>query len=466
MKLLGIIVGSIILAIFLVWFLITSSVDSTPYFDTTYYQETMARIDSLKAATVIQSYDSLEAGFARVSITPELNQPEDNYSNGAFTKVPLAGYGGREGKPATGIHDSVFVTAAALRVVHHTIIFVSADLLIMPPNVIDSVTALLRKKGIQRHQLFLSATHTHSSVGAWGPGFVGELFAGEENPQIERWLALRISDVVVAAVEDLRPARIATGNFPVEAYTRNRLIGEVGTKNNDFSFIALEQKGHKKAIIGSYSAHATTLGADNFEISADYPGYWARKVEQTSADYALFFASSVGSQSPVGEGNGFDRSKYIGEALADSLNAHLQHTTLSDTATFACLTLKPELPEFNIRVTESTNLTTWLSNKLLPFSNNAYLQAVRLGDMVWITTPCDFSGEFALQLKNSLASYGFQTNVTSFNGGYVGYIVPGRYFYLDEYEPKVMGWFGPNMGEYTMDMIRQVSRVMTKQDNI
>ena len=122
MKLLGIIVGSIILAIFLVWFLITSSVDSTPYFDTTYYQETMARIDSLKAATVIQSYDSLEAGFARVSITPELNQPEDNYSHGAFTKVPLAGYGGREGKPATGIHDSVFVTAAALRVGRHTIV--------------------------------------------------------------------------------------------------------------------------------------------------------------------------------------------------------------------------------------------------------------------------------------------------------------------------------------------------------
>jgi neutral ceramidase len=89
-----------------------------------------------------------------------------------------------------------------------------------------------------------------------------------------------------------------------------------------------------------------------------------------------------------------------------------------------------------------------------------------MGNMIWITTPCDFSGEFALQLKNSLASYGYMANVSSFNGGYVGYIVPGRYFYLDEYEPHTMGWFGPNMGEYTMDVMRQISRAISGKDNI
>ena len=124
------------------------------------------------------------------------------------------------------------------------------------------------------------------------------------------------------------------------------------------------------------------------------------------------------------------------------------------------------MPEYHIRLTTKLNLATALSNKLLPLSDNVYLQAVRIGNMIWITTPCDFSGEFALQLKNSLAAYGFNANVTSFNGSYVGYIVPGRYFYLDEYEPKTMGWFGPNMGEYMMDLIRQLSRAITDQDNI
>ena len=86
--------------------------------------------------------------------------------------------------------------------------------------------------------------------------------------------------------------------------------------------------------------------------------------------------------------------------------------------------------------------------------------------MVWITTPADFSGDYALQIKNTLASKGFSSNVSSFNGSYVGYIVPGRYFYLDEYESRLMGWFGPNMGEYTVDMIRQISRIVTGSDNI
>jgi hypothetical protein len=48
----------------------------------------------------------------------------------------------------------------------------------------------------------------------------------------------------------------------------------------------------------------------------------------------------------------------------------------------------------------------------------------------------DFSGEYALQIKNALAVKGFKPNITSFNGNYVGYIIPGRYYYLNEYESK------------------------------
>lgn len=470
MKRLGIILGVILLSICLIlaiiFFFSTSSVETTSYFDADYYHKTLARLDSIRSTNTFETRVSIEAGFARINITPGLNNAEDNYADGKFRQVPLAGFGARKGKPATGIHDSIFVKAVALKMGGQTIIFVSADLLIMPANIVDSVTLLLSKKGIQREQLFYSATHTHSSVGAWGPGYVGELVAGKENPAVERWLIRQISQVILSAMDDLRPARLGTGEFTVGSYTNNRLIGKPGTKNNDFSFITLEQVGHKKAIIGSYSAHATTLGAGNWEISADYPGYWARKIEKTSADYALFFAGSVGSQSPAGEGDGFDKAKYIGEALADSLNAHLPDVVLNDTVTFSALSLKMQLPEYHIRITANINLVSALSKKLLPFSGNVYVQAVRIGNMIWITTPCDFSGEYALQLKNSLSAYGFNANVTSFNGSYVGYIVPGRYFYLDEYEPKAMGWFGPNMGDYMMDMIRQVSRIMTNSDNI
>jgi len=464
MKKVGKVIGIIIALLVILYFIFTGPVDETPYFESDFFKNTTKQIDSLKA-NFATTDDSLFAGFAKVSITPGLNSTGDNISEGKFTKVPLAGFGARKGAPATGIHDSIFVKAVALKVGNQQIILVGADILIMPPNIIDSATNALAKKGIPRSQLYFSATHSHSSLGAWGPGFVGEQFAGEENKNLEKWLVGQIEKVVLSSFSDLRPAKIGTGNFKAGEFTRNRLIGKLGTKNDDFSYIFIEQLNGKKAIIGSFAAHATSLGDKNMQISADYPGYWERKMEKTSVDYAMFFAGSVGSQSPVSKGVGFDEPKYIGEALADSLFLQIPQTELNAEIPFSTISVKMELPEYHFRLTTTRNLSTGLTKKLMPYPNNVYAQAVRIGNMVWISTPCDFSGEYALQIKNALLTKGFNANVTSFNGSYVGYIIPGRYFYLDEYEPKLMGWFGPNMGDYTMDIIRQISGIVTQKES-
>ncbi len=460
MKRFGIILGSILGALFVIIFLLTTSVDSKPYFNEEYYTKTQSRIESLKKI-IVSATDSVQAGFAKVSITPGVNNAQDDFLNGKFKEVPLAGYGARKGKSATGVHDSIFVKAAALRVNGTTAVIVGADLLIMPPNIIDAVTLVLAKEGIGRDQVFYSASHSHSSVGGWGPGFIGEQFAGKENPNISKWLVQQIAKVVTEAVADLHPARIGSGSFSAPNFTRNRIIGLSGTKNSDFSYISLEQTGGRKAVIGSYAAHATTLGDENMEFSADYPGYWERKMEHSAVDLAIFCGGSVGSQSPSGEGNGFDKPKLIGESLADSLNSYLPHTELSAKTTLTALSLKIVLPDYHIRITTTRNLSTWLSEKLMPVPQNVYLQTLQVGKLIWITTPCDFSGEYALQIKNSLAAKGFNANITSFNGSYVGYIIPGRYFYLDSYEPKIMGWFGPNMGEYTVELIRHLTDIIT-----
>ena len=464
MKKVGKVIGIIIALLVILYFIFTGPVDETPYFESNYFKNTTAQIDSLKA-NFATTDDSLFAGFAKVSITPDLNSSEDNVAEGKFAKVPLAGYGARKGAPATGIHDSIFVKAVALQEGDQRIVLIGADILIMPPNIIDSATIALAKKGIPRSQLYFSATHSHSSIGAWGPGFVGEQFAGKENKNLQRWLVDQIENVVSSAVSDLRPAKIGTGNFKAGEYTRNRLIGKLGTKNDDFSYILIEQSNGKKAVIGSFAAHATTLGDKNMQISADYPGFWERKMEKSVVDYALFFAGSVGSQSPVSKGEGFDEPKYIGEALADSLQLQIPQTELKAKLPFSTFSVKIQLPEYHFRLTTTRNLSSGLTKKLMPYPDNVYVQAVRIGNMIWISTPCDFSGEYALQIKNALLAKGFNANVTSFNGSYVGYIIPGRYFYLDEYEPKLMGWFGPNMGDYTMDIIRQISGIVTQKES-
>lgn len=459
LKKIGISLGIIIALLIVLLLAATGPVDETPYFESEYFKKSYAEIDSLKNTNSPVKGQFL-AGFSKVSITPTLNGSTDNIEKGEFVKMPLAGFGARKGAPATGIHDSVFVKAAALKVENKLVVLIGADLLIMPPNITDSVMKVLAKNGIKREEVFLSATHTHSSLGAWGPGFVGKEFSGEFNASVEKWLTQKISEAVLLAVADLKPANIATGNFNAANYTRNRLIGELGTKNDDFSYIFIQQNEGKKAVIGSFSAHSTTMGSKNFEISGDYPGYWQRKMENTGFDYAIFMAGAMGSQTHSGEGEGFEKPRFIGESLADSTVVHLQNQILNDTVVFSALTLNLILPEYHFRLTTTKNLSTGLSRKLMPEPENAVLQAFRLCNFIWVTTPADFSGEFALQLKNTLAVQGFDANVSSFNGSYVGYIIPGRYFYMDEYEPKTMGMFGPNMGDYTFDLINQMTNVL------
>lgn len=462
MKKVAIVLGSLIALLILIFFAITQKVNHTAFYDAPYYQESLQVTDSLKQQIRINQ-DSVLAGFAKISITPGLGSNVDDAASGKFKTVPLAGFGARKGKGASGIHDSIFVKAVALKIGKQAVVFVGADLLIMPPNITDTVSLILEKQGIPREQVVFSASHTHSSLGAWGPGFIGEQFAGKVNPNVVKWLAQQISKAVTNAIADLRPAQIGYGIFKAGNFTRNRLIGDKGIKNDDFGYIYLEQLGGKKAVMGSFSAHSTTMGAGNMEISGDYPGYWQRKMEATSVDLAVFLAGSVGSQSPVGEGKDFERPKMIGESLADSLNRYLPKTKLDRTIQLSAVSIKMPLPEFHIRISDHRNLTTAVSDKLMPFPMNPYLQAIRIGQFVWISTPADFSGEYAVQFKNNLAVRGFQANISSFNGSYVGYIIPGRYFYMDEYESKTMGWFGPNMGEYTMDVIRRMTDLVTTQ---
>lgn len=447
----------------IIFFLTSCSVVKTPYFKTDYYKQTVSRIDSLKPE-IISVNDTLYAGFSKISITPDLTKKYDNKKEAKKNLIPLAGYGNRRGKPAEGIHDSIFVKAVALRSGNKTVVIIGADILIMPPNIIDGVAFQLLKDGITRDQLFFSATHSHSSIGGWGYGLMAKAFAGKRNINLEEWLISQINTAVHTAISDLHPARLGSGSFNASPYTRNRLTGNPETINNAFSFLVVEQTGMKKAIIGSFSAHATTLGRTSMLISGDYPGYWQRKIEASSADIALFCAGSTGSQSPVGKGDEFDNSMYIGESLADSVLVRLNDVGMDDKPTLSSISLKIDLPEYHIRLTTNKNFTTRFSNSLMPLPKNVYLQSLRINNLIWVFTPGDFSGESALNINKLLAGKDYKAIVSGYNGSYVGYIMPGKYFYLDHYESKLMGWFGPTMGDYTMELIELMNNVLIGLD--
>jgi neutral ceramidase len=325
------------------------------------------------------------------------------------------------------------------------------------------VQRLEQESGLTREQLYLSATHTHSSIGAWGEGLVGEAFAGGFQPGARVWFADCLVTAVKNALADLKPAQYGHGHFAASQYIRNRLVGGLGKVDPEFCYAVVKQDAGKLAVLGVFGAHSTTLSDHMMEFSADYPGYWERAVEQATGGMAVFLAGGVGSHSPVPGGSGLEGAERMGQGLAKMLVDQLPQTALTNAVTFGMLGLDVTMPPLNVRLTDGIRLRPWLAAKLVPAKSHSYLELFRIDDSVWISTPCDFSGELALGIKDFLLARGKSGIVTSFNGDYVGYVIPSRYYHMDGYEPRLMSFFGPNVPDYFDELIRTMALALVNK---
>jgi hypothetical protein len=116
------------------------------------------------------------------------------------------------------------------------------------------------------------------------------------------------------------------------------------------------------------------------------------------------------------------------------------------------------LPEVQVRVTDGVRLRPWVAHQLMPpLSDTTVLQAFRFGNCVWLSTPCDYSAELALDLKSVALARGVDAVVTSFNGDYIGYVIPVRHYHRDGYEPRVMNFYGPRVPEVFAEALTRLA---------
>ena len=432
-------------------------VDHRPYVASAYATETTARLRESMQSTVVVHGD-LEAGFGRARLTPTINAERDDPARGVFRSMPLAGFGNRDGKPATGTHDDIEVKAVAIRVAGHIGVMVGADALMIPPEVTEAVMRRVESElHLSRQQVYLSATHTHCSLGAWGEGRVAESFAGGFQPGVRVWFADRIVTAIAQSIDDLAPPNSARDSSTLRSSCETGSSGN-GAPSTRVQLPRPEAGRWPGRRAGSYSAHATVLSASVMQFSADYPGAWQRAVESATGGFAVFLAGGVGSHGPVTPTRGFEGARLMGEGRRDGCSTSCRTVPLSRQATFGTLGLSVSLPELNVRVSDGVRLRPWLAGQLVPARTRTYLQAFRIQDAVWVSTPCDFSGELALGIKDFLrARTGRRAVITSFNGDYVGYVVLPRYYHMDGYEPRTMSFFGPTVPDYFDDLIRRMA---------
>ncbi len=130
-------------------------------------------------------------------------------------------------------------------------------------------------------------------------------------------------------------------------------------------------------------------------------------------------------------------------------------------STLALLTLPLALLEPHPRVIGNWRVRPWLFYALYG-DYPSDLKALRIGQTVLLGTPCDFSGELAAELNPLAAKQSVNLMVTSFDGGYIGYVTPDRYYERKTYETRDMNWFGPQNGAYFTEMMAGLLKKLDK----
>ncbi|MFQ6036220.1 MAG: neutral/alkaline non-lysosomal ceramidase N-terminal domain-containing protein, partial [Sedimentisphaerales bacterium] len=376
--------------------------------------------------------------------------------------TPLAGYGSRKGAASKGVHDKLYAKALALSDGQDTVVITGSDLLIVSRKLADAILEkVMAQTNLQREDILFSATHTHSGPGAWGAAIFDKIYAGDYDQRVFDLLVQRYVQAIITACRNLQPGKIGTSWIEAPEFIRNRLI-QGGTIDPELSFLVIsDAKGQSKVYVVTYSAHATTLGADNLFLSGDYPGYLQRYIEDKTGTKAIFLSGAVGSMSPKAEGSGFKKAQNIGESLAQKILQTAKELKASEQVELASMGTEVLLPPYQLRLTKQSRLSPILTGWLLP-DRRAWLQLVMVNNTLFLATPCDFSGQLALQMKEYANKEGFQAIVTSFNGDYIGYVVPDRYYELDHYETRLMSVFGPHNGSYFMALMRKMIDEVSK----
>lgn len=419
-----------------------TTMDHTPYKEMSYYKEWKKLIGQVRADTSGGSA-GLQAGWARVNITPA-------------SPTPTAGYGNRRGKLYTAVHDSVYVRAMVIGNGHTRAAIVAADLLIIPPTVIKALRERLTPGDIPFENIYFGATHSHNSVGGWGTGISSLFFSGKYDPAVVDRLADAFHQAITEAQKKVQPVQLTYMESLDSVDIRNRLVGEEGGIDPEIRSAVLVTKDGQKAILSSFAAHSTVLNSKNIVLSRDYPGALVDSLEKGRYDFAMYIAGAVGSMGPIEQGtDDFDEVKNQAFGVQNALLSPNTVKEESKGAIVEALTLPLPLREPSPRLTMNIVLRSWAFKKAFG-EYPVFVKALRIGNILMVGMPCDFSGELVAGLDTYAKTKGLNLMVTSFNGGYIGYITHDKYFDRDLYETKTMNWYGPYNGAYLQEVIKDI----------
>jgi neutral ceramidase len=243
-------------------------------------------------------------GLARAKITPE-------------APIRMAGYSARN-KPSEGVLADLHAKAMAVEDAEgNRAVLLTSDVIGYNAPVADSICErIIKKTGLERRQILLNPSHTHTGPVIGLPGATGYSLEGEELERVHQYtdkLAGQLVELSAAALADLKPARLSWGIGLAGHAMCRREFTERGVRLGfnprgyvDRSVPVLRvdsPDGTLRALVFGCACHNTTLTGQHYQISGDYAGFAQQYVEeQHSGVQAMFMIGCGGSANPYPRG--------------------------------------------------------------------------------------------------------------------------------------------------------------------
>ncbi len=233
---------------------------------------------------------------------------------------PLGGHVYRQGRAVVAQHDPITVRALYLEESSTRLMLVSVDVHSITSELRERIVSIL-PEGIEDNHLIVTATHTHNGPGGLADNWLSRRYMGGYDPEMVGVIAEGVAQVMGEAVA--RKARGTIGYTVSNKLLLNEnMFSSDGLRDGNLGVIRVDDSdGNPIAILGSFSAHPTTISASNsFTFSADYPGYFCTQLEALSHEntVAFFLNGAVGDQAcnNLQALKGWAWTEYVGTELA------------------------------------------------------------------------------------------------------------------------------------------------------
>lgn len=404
------------------------------------------------------------------------------------TEFPVDSAGSMGPRKAEAAHDPLFARCLVVSDRITTIAIVICDSCMMPRELLDEAKAMASKQtGIPTTNILCSATHTHTAV------TVTPTFQSVAEVGYSRFLANKIAEGIARAHKNLAPAQVgwAVGNNPRQVFNRrwhmragfpltdpfdkntdkvrmnppsanSKLLKPAGPIDPEIPVLSLRSlDGTPIALLANYSLHYVG-GIPSGALSGDYFGEFARQIARlTEAPDSFVGMMSNGTSADINnidffEGRPgrqpFEQIRYVAADVASSTLAAYKRVEYRDHASIKMAETEVELgvrrpnkqelararaiieeagegpysERRAIYALESIHLAEY------PATVKVKLQAIRIGGLGIVSSPCETFVETGLAIKRQSPLK--PTFTIELANGYNGYLPTPEQHALGGYE--------------------------------